>query len=128
MLIEIVVAVGIIALVLVGVSDLLTRSSRTVTFQKDKDAAISYAQKMLNDYRVSRDEDPLGFFDTVTGLAEEDCAIGSPYKCSAVVSVAADYSSAQITATVKWDVVVSPNGETQFLSVSLSETLVKPTK
>ncbi len=33
MLIEIVVAIGIIGLVLVGVSDLMTRSSKVISFQ-----------------------------------------------------------------------------------------------
>ena len=62
MLIEVVIAIGIIALVLVGVSDLMTRSLRVVTFQKQRDEANAYLQKMQNDLKAQRDADPEGFF------------------------------------------------------------------
>ncbi len=76
MLIEIVIAVGILALVLIGVSDLMTRTQRVSTFQAKRDEANSVAKKILNDYRLQRDIDPETFATTVTGIDRAVCVDG----------------------------------------------------
>jgi len=54
-LIEIVVAVGIIAVVLVGASDVISRSLNLASFQASNNVAVNIAQNQLNYYRQQRD-------------------------------------------------------------------------
>ena len=61
-LIEIIIATAIIAVVLVGVSDLITRSVSLATFQAKKNEAVNIAQNQLNYYRQQRDLAPKEFF------------------------------------------------------------------
>lgn len=78
MLIEVVVAVGILALVLVGVSDLMTKSTRTLGYQKDRDEAYSIAREQLNRYREDRDKNlTLSLGPTFL----EVCVPGKKYSC-----------------------------------------------
>ncbi len=120
MLIEIVVAVGIIALVLVGVSDLMTRSLRVVTFQKQKDEAGGLVQKILNDYKVQRDINPDNFYNTVTGEVIDPCESGKPYKCTVTVDKTAD--GVLVSVLVEW----SDGGNT--FNMTLSELLARTTR
>lgn len=101
MMIEVVVALGIITLVLVGVSDLMTRSLRVVSYQKQKDEANSIIQKTLNDYKLQRDSDPVNFYDTVAGATIDPCVIGKPYKC--IVTVGKTEEDIAIKVTVEWN-------------------------
>ncbi|KKT89707.1 MAG: hypothetical protein UW88_C0001G0087 [Candidatus Collierbacteria bacterium GW2011_GWD2_45_10] len=121
MLIEIVVAVGIIALVLLGVSDLMTRSSRVVTFQKQKDEAITIAQKLQNDYRTQRDIDPLGFYANAGNSILEPC-ISDTYKCTITMDTVTVPNFIQVTIKVEW----KDGG--QIFSTSLSQSLSKEIK
>lgn len=115
MLIEIVVAIGIIALVLVGVSDLFVRSSRVVTFQKQKDEALSIAIEILNDYRLQRDEDPEGFYTAITGTVLDPCVAGKQYVCTITINKTAD--ATVITVRADWS-----EGDSD-LNVSISQSL-----
>lgn len=117
MLIEIVVAIGVIALVLIGTSDLLIRSSRVVTFQKQKDEAFSIIEGILNDYRVQRDTDPEGFYTTVTGTVIDPCVAGKPYVCTITVDKTPDATLISIRAD--WS-----EGESDY-NVSLSQSLAR---
>ena len=121
MLIEIVVAVGIIALVLVGVSDLMTRSSRVVTFQKHKDEATTIAQKVLNDYRTQRDSDPLDFYASAGNNVMDPC-VADTYKCTITMDTNAVPDFVLITVSVEW------NDGGQVFSTSLSQSLSKDLK
>ncbi len=115
MLIEIVIAVGILALVLIGVSDLMTRTQRVSNFQAKRDEAVSIAKEILNDYRLQRDNDPDGFAELVTGLNKPTCIEGKNYSCVATVEdVAGDID---ITVTVSW-----VEGENTF-SINLNQKL-----
>lgn len=100
MLIEVVVAIAVIALVLVGVSSLMTKSLRVVTFQKEKDIAGSSLQKIQNDYKRDRDINPDGFFATLPETDTVDC--GAIYSCDVDFEMAADNNSVLITATASW--------------------------
>ncbi|KKS94546.1 MAG: hypothetical protein UW68_C0011G0013 [Candidatus Collierbacteria bacterium GW2011_GWB1_44_6] len=101
MLIEIVVAVGIIGLVLIGISDLITRSTRVVTFQRQKDEAQAIIKKMLTNYKVERDTDPDSFYNTVSNRVTDPCVEGRPYKCLVTVEKSLDFVYISITA--EWD-------------------------
>lgn len=125
-LIEIVVAVGIIAVVLVGVSDLITRSLSLASFQAGKNEAVTIAQSQLNYFRQKKDENPDLFFES--GLVS-DCMIGydeEKYDCEVVYSNLLPNSSEPIsvdmTVSVTWQ-----NGSNSIVT-ELSQTLVKPPK
>lgn len=115
MLIEIIVAIGVIGLVLIGVSDLMVRSSRVVTFQKQKDEALVLIEGILNEYRGERDENPSLFYDNVTGETRDPCIDGKTYVCVVTINKTAD--TVDITVRAEWD-----DGG-QVLSVSLSQSL-----
>lgn len=127
-LIEIVVAVGIIAVVLVGVSDLITRSLSLASFQASKNEAVTIAQSWLNYYRQKKDENPDLFFDAASGNPTNGfstCTTGSP-KYSCVIN----YSNPNPPNNTKIDMKVSvtwQNGSNSIVT-ELSQTLVKPPK
>lgn len=88
MLIEVIVAVGILALVLIGVSDLMTRSARLLSFQRDRDEAYTIARELLNQYREERDQDQEYFFNNVSGLSREVCVVDKKFGCRVDISEA----------------------------------------
>ena len=100
MLIEIVVAVGIIALVLVGVSDLVTRSLKVLTYQKQKDEAGAILKKIQNDYRVQRDINPEGFYSSIVSTVIDPCVADSTFVCTITVDKTVD--SVTIMAKAEW--------------------------
>ena len=121
-LIEIVVAVGIIAVVLVGVSDLITRSLGLTSFQSSKTVAVNIAQRQLTYYRQKRDEIPADFF--VDTQANYGSCVGmdglSNYDCSIIYS---DITNGlNMTVTVKWR-----DGDNE-ITTQLSQILAKPSK
>lgn len=117
MLVEVVVAVGVLALVLIGVSDLMTRTQRVSTFQAKREEATEIAKSILNDYRLQRDNDPETFPATVTGINRQTCVEGKDYACVAVVENVNDDIS--INIIVSW-----VEGENTF-SVNFSQKLNK---
>ncbi|KKT55109.1 MAG: hypothetical protein UX08_C0010G0026 [Candidatus Collierbacteria bacterium GW2011_GWB1_45_35] len=119
MLIEIVVAVGIIGLVLIGVSDLMTRSVGVVSFQKQKKEALMIITKKLNDYKTERDTNPDNFYTTVESSTIDPCVIDKPYKCLVTVDKTVD--AVKISITAQWQDGGRPY-ETS-LSQSLSRTV-----
>ncbi len=100
MLIEVVVSVGILALVLIGVSDLMTRSQRQSEFQTKKDDAMEVAKSLLNDYRSQKEMDPVTFLDNVVGINRAVCIEGKDFSC--VVEVTKGSSSVDLNITVSW--------------------------
>lgn len=120
MLLEIVVAIGIIGLVLVGVSDLMTRSTRVVTFQKQKDEALNIAQKLLSQYRYQRDSNPQLFYDSAASTVINPCVTGLIYICNVTMTKSA--SSVLINVRVDW----TEGGQTY--NVSLHQSLAKDQK
>ena len=115
MLIEILVALGVLSLVLIGVSDLMTRSQRVGSFQAKKDEALSIARGLLNDYRIQRDNDPDGFKASVAGISKDICVDGKDYSCK--VDVAKDTGLVNLVVTVSW-----PDGD-NTLSINLNQSL-----
>ncbi len=118
MLIEIVVAVGVLALVLIGVSDLMTRSARVSGYQAKRDEANSIARELLNDYRIQKENDPDNFEDIASGLSREVCVEGKDYSC--LVTVTKNTGSVDLLVTVSW-----PDGN-NILSISINQTLTSP--
>lgn len=112
MLIEVVLAVGILSLVLIGVSDLMTRTQRASTFHAKQDKANSIAKEIINEYRLQRDEDPEGFAGSVVGLNNSECESNSDFGCVVSVTVLDD-------ETVELNIVVSwQEGDNTFKVVS----------
>lgn len=124
-LIEIVIAVGIIVVVLVGVSDLVTRSLGLSSFQKNMNMAVNIAQNQLTYYRQQRDLNPTDFFidpnanyDTCVGTFDED-----KYNCDI------SYSLIDIPATgVSINVKIEWKDGDKTINTELSQDLAIPTK
>lgn len=123
-LIEILVATGIIAVVLVGVSDLITRSMALTTFQASTNSAVNIAQNQLNYYRQLKDQRPTDFFTDPQGRF--GTCVG-------------DYDQTKYTCTIVYDTTGIANGVNMIVSVAwkdgdknintqLSTVLAKPTK
>jgi len=126
-LIEIVVAVGIIATVLVGVSSLITKSLSLSTFQSNKSRAVNAAQNQINHYAKVRDLSPSAFFgnyNDYTTCVEVPEQIAS---CQITYERLPSDTSQEITG-VKIHVTVSWKEGDDTLSTELSQILAKPTK
>lgn len=117
MLIEVVVALGIIGLVLVGVSDLMTRSVGVVNFQRQKSEALSIINKRLTDYKRDRDTDSESFYASAGDSVIDPCEAGKSYKCIVTMTKTAD--SVNILITAEW-----LNGGKTY-STSLSQSLTR---
>jgi len=104
MLVEVVVAVGIIALVLVGVSDLISRSLSSVTFQKQRDIANKYAKDILDSYKKDRDLDPTTFFTNFIPGENVDCnsEVGAGFTCLKTLT-RVDADNVRIRVTISWE-------------------------
>jgi|WetSurMetagenome_2_1015567.scaffolds.fasta_scaffold14158_2 type II secretory pathway pseudopilin PulG len=124
-LIEIVVAIGIIAVVLVGVSDIITRSLNLASFQANKSAATNIAQDQLNYYRKQRDLQPTIFFSTAN---PGGCSSLTDSKFTCAIFYAPSYDSKGNIISTNMSVTVSWMDGDKNLSLSLSQILNKPTK
>jgi Tfp pilus assembly protein PilV len=125
-LIEIVVAVGIIMVVLVGVSDLVVRSLGLAGYQSDRNVASNIAQKQLNYYRQARDQAPADFFNQADGNPSNrySACIGpfdtDKYGCSIAYTYITN--GVEMAVNITWK-----DGENE-IKMQLSQTLAKPTK
>jgi len=120
MLIEILVAVGIVGLVLVGVSDLMTRAIGATTFQKQKNEALIIVQKKLTDYKIARDTNPESFYNSITNTVIDPCTVGTIYKCTVTADKAAD--SVIVSIVAEWQ-----DGDRNY-NVKLSQLLAREWK
>ena len=120
-LIEILVATGIIAVVLVGVSDLITRSMSLSSFQANKNTAINIAQNQLNFYRQARDQQPTDFFlDPVGKYSTCVGTIDSKYTCQITYTTEGD--GVNMRVNINWT-----DGNKNIVT-TLSQFLARPTK
>ena len=121
-LIEIVVAVGIIAVVLVGASDIITRSLNLASFQAKERVATSIAQYQINYYRQQRDLAPADFF--VNPQTNDSTCVGSidasVYTCS--IKYTAITNGVTMTVDVNWS-----DGDKKIVT-ELAADLAKLTK
>jgi len=65
MLAEVVIAIGLLALILVGMSELLSRSTANIRLNKQKDEAARAVEARLSYLRQERDKDSAYFFASV---------------------------------------------------------------
>ena len=130
-LIEIVVAVGIIMVVLVGVSDLISRSLSLASFQAGKNAATNIAQSQLNHFRQQKDLEPSVFFTGANLVTPSPCYNAgvdfddTKYICTVEFvnnEVSGVIESTEITVNVEWK-----DGD-KTINTRLTQTLVKPKK
>jgi len=118
-LIEIVVAVGIIMVVLVGVSDLVTRSLSLSSFQQNKKEAEKIAQNQLDLARAERDANPSAFFLDQSPDACQDFD-DTKFQCS--ISYGDSLGGGiQMTVNVEWI-----DGD-KTITTTLSQFLADPT-
>jgi type II secretory pathway pseudopilin PulG len=120
MLIEIVVAIGIIGLVLVGVSDLMTKSVRTTSFQKQKAEALTIIKERLGDYKTARDTNPESFYSSAENALIDPCVIDKPFRCLITMEKYPD--SVKVSIKAEW----LDGGKTY--EVSLSQLLFREKK
>lgn len=130
-LIEIVVAVGIIAVVLVGVSDLITRSLGLSNFQSSKNAATNIAQDQLNYFRQLKDREPNKFFAKPGDVyTYKDCYPGydvTKFSCLIIYSNEIRDSENNIVG-VDMTVSIGWKDGNNSIKTELIQTLAKPTK
>jgi len=123
-LIEIVVAVGIIVVVLVGVSDLITRSLGLSVFQTSKNMAVNIAQNQLTYYRQQRDLSPTEFFiDTQANYSSCDWYVFDNVKYVCMIT----YTPIGTTG-VNMKVSITWKDRDKSITTELSQELAKPTK
>lgn len=123
-LIEIVVAVGIIAVVLVGVSDLITRSLALSSFQTSNNNAVNIAQNQLTHYRQQRDQKPADFFlDPQTNYSSCDWYVFDKVKYGCTIT----YTAIGITG-VNMKVSIAWKDGDKEIKTELSQVLARPTK
>jgi|GEM_PF-2022654 len=125
-LIEIVVAVGIIAVVLVGVSDLISRSLSLASFQAGKNAATNIAQNQLNYYRQARDLEPTLFFQSPNPQAGYSTCVDNPDPVKYVCTIT--YDSTGISNGTKMTVKVIWKDADKEITTEFSQILAKLTK
>lgn len=123
-LIEILVATGIIVLVLVGVSDLITRSLGLSSFQASMSGAINIAQNQLNYYRQLRDLKPTDFF--VDPQTNYSTCVGTfdavKYGCTIT------YDTVGVTNGVNMRVSIAWKDGDKDIKTELAQILAKPYK
>jgi type II secretory pathway pseudopilin PulG len=124
-LIEIVVAVGIMALVLVGVSDLITRSLSLASFQAKKNIAINIANSQLTHFRQEKELNPTAFFASVAGNPTVQCfEVTEPVIKKCVIK----YDNTGIPNGTKMTVSVDWSDGDKTITTELNQILAKPTK
>lgn len=123
-LIEIVVAVGIIVVVLVGVSDLITRSLGLSTFQKNTNIAVNIAQNQLTYYRQQRDQNPTDFF---ANLPSNKTCVSNPSPTKYGCNITYDLIGSPATG-VSMKVKIVWNDGDKTINTELSQDLAIPTK
>ncbi len=125
-LIEILIATSIIAVVLVGVSDLITRSLSLANFQASKTLATNIAENQLNYYRQAKDQSPATFFLDPNPQNGFSTCVGNPdpvkYACSIIYDSSGVANGTNMTVTVVW------NDGDKVITTQLSQTLAKPSK
>lgn len=62
---EVVVAIGVIMMVLIGMSSLLSKSTKTIRQNDTKDQAVKLVEGQVRFYKEQRDRDINGFFTTL---------------------------------------------------------------
>lgn len=120
-LIEVVVAVGIITVVLVGVSDLITRSIGLAIFRSSKNTAVNIAQNQLTYYRQQRDQKPTDFFANLSSYTT--CVGDSDPKYVCTIT----YSAIGTTGVNMKVSIIWKDGDKE-INTELSQVLAKPTK
>lgn len=121
-LIEIVIAVGIIVVVLVGVSDLVTRSLGLSSFQKNMNMAVNIAQNQLTYYRQQRDLNPTDFFINPQTNFSTCVEVTDPkYECTITYSPIG-------TTGVSMNVKIEWMDGDKTINTELSQDLAIPTK
>lgn len=128
---EVVVAIGIIVVVLVGMSSLMTKTTKTVRQNTNKDTAVALVEAELSCFKNSRDKDQTAFFNTPPPAVVPNCACSGTNWSSPVPTLPAVQpictvttkplvNGLNVTVTATWT-EATPNDS----SVSLTTSLIK---
>ena len=114
---EILLAIGVIALVLVGLTKTTTMALRNAQFAKNKSSATKYGQETLEAIRAYRDQNNWDTFKTSSNCSPAFPALSAPFDnprsvvCNCyesgnpnpVVCTGADVDKVEITVIISWD-------------------------
>jgi hypothetical protein len=131
MLAEVVIAIGLLALILVGMSELITRSTVSIRLNKEKDEASRAVEARLSYLRQERDRDPIAFFATQVHDLDSgnfaDCTGSTIWPVSAQYTFACTERYSSTTAGVLVEVMASWTYKTtNDLNVTLATIISQP--
>ena len=141
---EVLVAIGIIIVVLIGMSSLMSKTTKTVRQEGAKDEAARLADAQIRWYKQQRDFDSAAFFQTVPApVGSGPGAMRTFVDCNAGMAWSVPTPSPTLLTTVYCEVKYDDTGlgvngvtitvraswteeTTRDRSVSFSSTLMKP--
>lgn len=121
---EVVVAIGIIAMILISASSLMSRSSKTIRGNSTKEEASALVLAQLRFMKEERDRDAETFFATTPGTYS--CTWNQPTPSPVLVPINCSVNYSDITNGFK--IIVTATWTEQDLndsSVSMSSSLMK---
>lgn len=126
---EVVVAIGLLAIVLVGMSELISRSTVVIRLNKQKDEAARVAEARLSYLKQERDRDANVFFTSIVHNLDggmTDCGV-NPWPIPTQYTFTCDESFTSVSSGVQVDVRASwTDKTTDDMSVTLSTIITQP--
>lgn len=68
---EVVVAIGVIMVVLIGMSSLMSKNTKTIRQNDVKDIAVRLVEGQIREYKYQRDNNSTNYFSGVNSLAKD---------------------------------------------------------
>ena len=117
---EVVIAIGLLGLILVGLSDLITKSTVSVRLNKQKDEAARAVDARLSYLKQERDRDTNNFFTVIVNQSTCTWPIAVSFTLTCAQSFTVDANGALVSVTGTWT-----NKTANDTSVSLSTYITK---
>ncbi len=124
---EVVIAIGLLALILVGMSELISRSTVSTRLSKQKDEGARLVEARLSYFRQERDRDAANFFNSLALETEGfvDCVsdpwVSTTFACAEKFTNLADSSGVLIEVRASW-----ANRDANDTNVTLSTIISRP--
>lgn len=115
---EVIVAIGILGIILVGISDLVTKTTSSIRLNKQHDEAVRAVNSQLTYLRQERDADVNSFFTTEVNNTNCSWPITVSFTLTCGQSFSTDANGTTVTVTGTWT-----NKAANDNSVSLTEYL-----
>lgn len=97
---EVVVAIGVIMMVLIGMSSLMSKSTKTIRQNDVKDEAVKLVEAQIRYYKDQRDRDINGFFANIAALPKDvygPCAWFAPTPSPVINDIRCEVMYSNIT-------------------------------